>query len=471
MFVVGSIVRFHNLPFQLKENSMADLQYGINAWIFLNEDEPSGTNYNSSNSCFQSLIRYKTYNSVDFLGIAFFEVIGSVGNYTIEIGSSSHDGGLSNQDYLNYVLRDARQVNPGIKFLATMVYSGNNTLTKIFSGGGDPQAQATAFANNLVSYLQSNGMNGLDIDWEGDVTNLTQTQFKILFSTIRQVFDQQPVKYYLSMAPAWPTPTIDYPTLNNAFDFISPQFYDGMQLSSFLEAGMTPAKIGYGAQFEPGNAAPNSSAQQVWNAVSSGFSYQGTSYKYQDIFVWRLNSGNFQFEQAQQMILYQLGNPSGSNTFDDMSIIGAAGNPNITQMTVRSGNVLNAVQATNTGTGPYNYGTQGSKTGEFILLQHGGNSGESQTVNIPLDDPIVSISGYTGIWYGWQCVLQLTLTAKSGTTYGPFGSMAGSSTRVPFTKSAPSGQSVVAFSGSTVTVPLADGSYTAIIASLDAIFA
>src|SRR6185503_17684049 len=232
-----------------------------------------------------------------------------------------------------------------------------------------------------------------------------------------------------------------------------------------------PTRIGYGAQFEPGNSAPNASAQQVWNAVSPGFSYKNTQYSYQDIFMWRFNSGNFQFEQAQFMILYQLGNPPTGNTFDDTPIIGAAGNPNITQMTIRSGNVLNAIQAVNTGTGLYNTGTQGTKTGIFTLLQHGGNSGGSQTINIPLNDPIVAISGYIGLWYGWQCVLQLKLTGKSGATYGPYGTMAGSTTQTPFTQTAPSGQSVVAFSGSTVTVPLADGSQTAIIASLNAVFA
>lgn len=256
---------------------MTNLPYGINAWIFLNEDEPPNTNYNSSNSCFQSLIQYKVYNSVTFLGIAFFEVIPTANGYTIQIGSSSHPGGLTNQDYLNSVLHDARQVNPNIKFLTTMVYSGNNTLAAIFSGGGDPQKEATAFANNLVTYLKNNGMNGLDVDWESDVSeDMTQPQFQTLFSTIRQVFDQQTVKYYLSFTPAWPTDSIDYPTLNSAFDFISPQFYDGTQLPTFLDAGMSPTKIGYGAQFEPGNSAPNASAQQVWTAVSPGFSYQNT---------------------------------------------------------------------------------------------------------------------------------------------------------------------------------------------------
>jgi hypothetical protein len=451
---------------------MANLQNGINAWVFLNEDEPPQTSYTSSDSCYQSLISSKVYDSATFLGIAFFEVIPDAQGSTIQIGNGSHPGGLTNQDYLNYVLRDAREVNPAIKFLATMVYSGSNTLAAVFSGGGDPQTQASNFANNLVAYLKSNGMNGLDIDWEGDVSNqMTQAQFKILFSTIRTVFDQQPVKYYLSFTPAWPTSTIDYPTVNSAFDFVSPQFYDGTSLSEFLDAGISPAVIGYGAQFEPGNAAPNASAQQVWNVVSEGFSSAGTQYNYQDIFMWRLNSGNFQFEQAQFMILGQLGNPPTNNVFDDTAIIAAAGNPNITNMTIRSGDVLNAIQSVNTGTGPYNTGTQGTETGTFTLLQHGGNSGGAQVVDIPLNDPIVSISGYTGPWYGWQCVLQLTLTGKSGTTYGPFGSMAGSTARNPFVQTAPAGQSVVGFSGSTVTVPLAGGTQTAIIASLNAVFA
>ena len=452
---------------------MANLPYGINAWLFLNEDEPPGTNYNSSNSCFQSLIKYKVYSDVTFQGIAFFEAVPtSNGSYTIQIGNGSHPGGLTNQDYLNFVLRDARQVNPNIKFLATMVYSGDNTLAAIFSGGGNPQTQATAFANNLVAYLQSTGMNGLDVDWEPPVSDLmTKTQFQILFSTIRQVFDKQPVKYYLSFTPAWPTDSTDYPTVNSAFDFVSPQFYDGTPLSSFLNAGISPTKIGYGAQFEPGNAAPNASAQQVWNAVSEGFSYKNTQYGYQDIFMWRFYSGNFQFEQAQFMILYQLGNPPTGNTFNDTAIIGAAGNPNITQMTIRSGDVLDAIQAVNTGNGPYNTGTQGTGTGIFTLLQHGGNGGGSKTITIPLTDPIVSISGYTGTWYGWQCVLQLTLKGKSGATYGPFGTMSGSTSKTPFTQSAPTGQSIVAFSGSTVTVPLAGGGQTAIIASLNAVFA
>ena len=448
---------------------MTSLPNGVNAWLFLNEDEPPQTNYTSPDSCYQSLIQYGTYNSADFIGIAFFEVVPATNGDTIQIGASSHPGGLTNQDYLDYVLRDARQANPGIKFLATMVYSGDNTLARIFAGGGDPQAQATAFATNLVAYLQASGMNGLDVDWEGDVSlKLTRDQFKILFSTIRTVFDAQPVKYFLSFTPAWPTDTIDYATVNSAFDFVSPQFYDGTPLSSFLRAGISPAKIGYGAQFEPDNAAPNTSAQQVWSAVSAGFQHGGTTYGYQDIFMWRLNSGNFQFEQAQFMILDQLAQPPAGAAFDDQPIVGAAGVPDITGITVRSGEVLDALQIVCTGTGPYNTGPQGADL--FTLPQHGGNGGAATTLAISPSDPIVSISGYTGTWYGWQCVLQLTLTCRSGATHGPYGTMSGATSQTPFTQSAPSGQRLIAFSGTTVTVPMAGGSMGTIIASLQAAF-
>lgn len=448
---------------------MTSLPYGLNAWLFLNEDEPAGTNYNSPDSCYQTLIRYRTYDSAEFIGIAFFEVVDVLAGCSIEIGASSHPDGLTNRDYLDYVLRDARQVNPGIKFLATMVYSGSNTLAKVFAGDGDPQTQASTFAANLVAYLQANGMNGLDIDWEGDVSDdLTQSQFQTLFTAIRQAFDAQPVKYYLSFTPAWPTESIDYPTLNSTFDFISPQFYDGTPLSRFLHAGMSPALIGYGAQFEPDNSAPNTSAQQVWSAVSPGFTYGDRHYDYQAIFMWRLNSGNFQFEQAQFMILGQLVQPPAGNTFDDSAIVGAAGNPAITALTVRSGDVLDALQAVNTGTTPFNTGPNGADL--FTLLQHGGDGGNAHALSIPQSDPIVAISGYTGLWYGWPCVLQLTLTARSGKSYGPFGTMAGSAAQTPFTQTAPAGQTVVAFSGTTLTVPLAGGNLTSIIGSLNAVF-
>jgi hypothetical protein len=79
---------------------------------------------------------------------------------------------------------------------------------------------------------------------------------------------------------------------------------------------------------------------------------------------WRLNSGNFQYEQAQQMILYQLVYGLPGDSFGDTPIIGAAGNPPISQLVVRSGDVLDAIQSTNTG-------SYDGNPVHYVLPQHG----------------------------------------------------------------------------------------------------
>ena len=85
-------------------------------------------------------------------------------------------------------------------------------------------------------------------------------------------------------------------------------------------------------------------------------------------------------------------------------------------------------------------------------------------------DSIVEVSGYTGTWFGWNCVLQITLKTQFGKTYGPYGSMEHATSQAPFSYVAGPAQALLAFYGTTVNVPLADGSRTDIIASIGATF-
>lgn len=142
-------------------------------------------------------------------------------------------------------------------------------------------------------------------------------------------------------------------------------------------------------------------------------------------------------------------------SFNDTGMALMSGSP-ITQMVVRSGDVLNAIQATN---------------GTWTMPQHGGDSGAATSFTLDAGDSIVEVSGYTGTWFGWNCVLQLTLKTKAGKTYGPYGSMAHATSQVAFSYTAPQGQALLAFYGTTVNVPLADGSRTDIIASLGVSYA
>jgi hypothetical protein len=166
------------------------------------------------------------------------------------------------------------------------------------------------------------------------------------------------------------------------------------------------------------------------------------------------------------MILYQLVHGAGP-LFDDTDIVGAASNPLITSMLVRAGEVLDAIQPTSTGTIKAIPGLEFT----YTMPLHGGDGGAAYNVLIAAGDAIATVSGYTGTWFGWSCVLQLTITTQNGVVFGPFGSMDNSSNQVSFTLSAPIGQSVVAFSGTVIHVPLAGGGTTNIIARLNCSYA
>lgn len=444
----------------------------VNAWIYLDEDEPSGTSYRSPTSSYQNLIKYGVYNATDMVDICFFVTVptssstvpaGDGSSYTVEIGNigKAHPDGSTNQQYLQWLIRDARAVNPNAKLLATLGYGGNE-LSAIFSNTQKtPQQNATAFAANLLAYLKQYDLDGFDVDWESPLDySITSQQFQLLFTAIRAAFATQTGRhYYLTLSPA-SVGNLDAATVNNCFDLVNLQLYSGFTIPShFIEAGVSANLLAYGAKFESagnGDAAPFQNAQQAYQGYASG--------GYRVCTQWRLNSGNYQFEQAQQMMLYQLVNDPSSVPFDDTLIVGAAGNPPLTQLVVRSGEVLDAIQATNTGSFeqiPLSY----------ALLQHGGNGGGATTVTIPAGDSVAEISGYTGNWYGWNCVLQLTVTTRRGTVFGPFGNMVSATGQTPFSIVAPAGQSIVAFSGSVVNVPLASGGTTNVIATLNATYA
>jgi|GEM_PF-216438 len=141
--------------------------------------------------------------------------------------------------------------------------------------------------------------------------------------------------------------------------------------------------------------------------------------------------------------------------FDDTPTAKAIGSPSITKMKVRSGDVLNAIQVTN---------------GSYEMPQHGGNSGSESEFQFGKDDHIRKVYGYTGTWFGWNCVIQLMIETWGGKTYGPFGTMANVTSKAAFSYEAKEGEEVLAFHGTIINVPLADGTRTDIIAGLGVTF-
>jgi hypothetical protein len=262
---------------------------------------------------------------------------------------------------------------------------------------------------------------------------------------------------YLSFSPA-NTGNLDVATMNTCFDIVNLQLYSGFtSVGEFVDMGINPLLMAYGAKFESGYQ----NANQAYKGAQQGFNYNKVHYTYNNITQWRLNSDNYEFEQGQQVLLYQFAYGIGSSTFNDGAIIANAGNPPVTSMVIGGGEVLDALEAANA----YN-----SVAGAFGLLQHGGNGGNSNPVNLNSGDLISEAYGYTGIWFGWNVVAQLTLKTQSGQVYGPFGNMNNVSYQTPFNFTAPAGQSIVAFNGNTMRVPVAGGGTTMVISSLSVSF-
>lgn len=273
----------------------------------MDEDEPAGTNYNSSNSCYQRLIKENIYQSVDILFICFATTIqtgsktipsGDGSSYTLEICPATHPGGLTNQDYMNYVIRDARKNNPNIKIAVTLNYDPGEIFSRIFPNPKRPDQQsADKFAANLMAYLKHYDLDGFDMDWEGPLSDdTTQKQFELIINAIGKQFEQQSDKdYFLTISPATKK-HLDVAAVNNNVDFINFQLYYSTSLpDDFKEIGVNSELFAYGAKFE----GKVQTAQRAYDNNRD-------NYHYKVFTVWRLNSTNYEYEQSEQQKLYQL---------------------------------------------------------------------------------------------------------------------------------------------------------------------
>jgi len=265
----------------------------VNAWIFLNEDEPKGTTYDDPTSCYQTLITNNVYQAVDLLYFCFGTILQNPdGTSTLAIGAPEH-----NLPYMKNILRDAPNNNQNILFGITLEYGNGDLINNIFSNSSiTPQQAADAFAQNLLQYMQSFGLKAFDIDWEYPLSDqTTQENFKLLFSAVGQLFQQQGEPYYLTLSPA-DVGNLDAGTVNQYFSFINLQLYSGFtNPQEFVQAGVTSDLFAYGAKFESN-----------YQTAQQAFDDNSKNYNYGNFTNWRLNSENFEFEQQQQKDLYQL---------------------------------------------------------------------------------------------------------------------------------------------------------------------
>ncbi|NRD43271.1 hypothetical protein [Corallococcus exiguus] len=106
----------------------------------------------------------------------------------------------------------------------------------------------------------------------------------------------------------------------------------------------------------------------------------------------------------------------------------------MTSLLVRSGDIIDAIQP-----------SYGSNAAPY----QGGPGGNAHTIDLT-DDGIVSMTGYTGTYFGMTQIAQVTFKTARGKTYGPYGTMANVSGPKPYSLVVPTGSAIRSFFGATV---------------------
>lgn len=106
----------------------------------------------------------------------------------------------------------------------------------------------------------------------------------------------------------------------------------------------------------------------------------------------------------------------------------------MTSLLVRSGDIIDAIQPS--------YGTNAAP-------YQGGPGGNAHTLDLT-DDGIVSMTGFTGTYFGMTQIAQVTFKTARGKTYGPYGTMANVSGAKPYSLVVPTGSAIRSFFGTTV---------------------
>jgi hypothetical protein len=225
---------------------------------------------------------------------------GDGSSFTLFLDKVTHpanpDGSIpTNQDYMEWIVRDAKKANPKIKVLLTLLYGKQHLISQIYPDPANPdQASAVKFAKNVVAYLKHYNLNGFDIDWEWHYLSddTTQAQFKTTFSAVGSALKSAGM--LLTMAPATDN-NLDPGTVNDHFDIIAFQMYYSTSLpATFIADGIKPDAFAYGAKFE-----------SEFQAAADAYT-QMQQYGFRAVTTWRLNSSNFVYEQDQYKALEKL---------------------------------------------------------------------------------------------------------------------------------------------------------------------
>lgn len=223
---------------------------------------------------------------------------------TFDLFDSTATGPLATR--FRWVLETSRSQNPGIKIFVSQWWGIGPKIWGASLSVLDGSEAIEKYTASVRSFLEkwlpvAGGVDGFDIDYEdNNVTSNTPA----IFSKIRSQLDALSSEsggrpFYVTVSPA----SLEY--LEDVVQFLSyvnMQTYEGgsyLTPDAYLKLGLRPQQLLYGICPESGGAPPT--VQQAEENYSE-FALAG-------IHLWRLNSGNYVYEQQVQAQVYAFLHP------------------------------------------------------------------------------------------------------------------------------------------------------------------
>ena len=114
----------------------------------------------------------------------------------------------------------------GVKVLLTLGGWGHSDG---FSPMAADSSKRAVFINNLITYCDNNGYDGVDIDWEYPANETDRANLNLLIKELREAFDDYDEDWLITMAVSagsWAGQWFDYNVLKNYVDWFGCMTYD-----------------------------------------------------------------------------------------------------------------------------------------------------------------------------------------------------------------------------------------------------
>lgn len=276
------------------------------AWMYMSDDQQ----YNTIPQTWSNI----NFKDVDvlYIGPAGVQADGTFGLY-----SSAKTGDLANR--FKWIIQTARSQNPNIKIIVSQWWGNGDGIWGNPLNSLNTEAAISKYTDSVAAFLQSylsvsGGVDGYDIDYED---NNVVSSISTITSQIRTKMDALSKEnggrpFYLTVSPD----TTSYLSTAVAWlDFVNMQTYDAgyyLTAQDFTNVGLESKQLLYGTCPETGCSNPpvcnsNNQCDATYEACQAECAYTDdklAGIPLAGIHLWRLNSGNYIYEDQVQAQIY-----------------------------------------------------------------------------------------------------------------------------------------------------------------------